>query len=115
MSAPRMMLFPNFRATNKSDALRQIAAAMLHPLNLSRDLVEQVANSLMKREQIGSTGIGRGWAVPHTKCAHTDEFIVACFLCAEPVEFDSLDEIPVRVIFSLISPPDRPGDHLRFL
>ena len=69
----------------------------------------------MKREELGSTGIGRGVAVPHTKHSSVDSLIGTVGVSAEGVEFDSLDGEPVQLLFLLVSHPDRPGDHLRAL
>ncbi len=70
----------------------------------------------MKREDLGSTGIGRGVAVPHTKHPSVQRLVgTGGRQQQEGVDFDSLDGEKVQLFFLLISPPDRPGDHLRAL
>ena len=69
----------------------------------------------MKREELGSTGIGRGVAVPHTKHASVERLVGTVGVSAEGVDFNSLDGDKVQLLFLLVSPPDRPGDHLRAL
>lgn len=69
----------------------------------------------MKREELGSTGIGRGIAVPHTKHPSVDQLTGTVGISQEGVDFQSLDGEPVQLFFLLVSPPDRPGDHLRAL
>ena len=69
----------------------------------------------MKREELGSTGIGRGVAVPHTKHPSVDRLIGTVSVSPTGVDFASLDGETVNLFFLLISPPDRPGDHLRAL
>ena len=69
----------------------------------------------MKREELGSTGIGRGVAVPHTKHPSVNRLVGTVAVSPEGVDFDSLDGEKVQLFFLLISPPDRPGDHLRAL
>jgi len=64
---------------------------------------------------LGSTGIGRGVAVPHTKHASVDRLVGTVGVSSEGVDFNSLDGDKVQLFFLLISPPDRPGDHLRAL
>lgn len=76
---------------------------------------EGIVGAIMKREELGSTGIGRGIAVPHTKHSSVDRLIGTVGVCAEGVNFDSLDGEKVQLFFILVSPPDRPGDHLRAL
>jgi PTS system fructose-specific IIA component/PTS system nitrogen regulatory IIA component len=69
----------------------------------------------MKREELGSTGIGRGIAVPHTKHASVSQPVGTVGISRGGVDFQSLDGEKVQLFFLLISPPDRPGDHLRAL
>ncbi len=69
----------------------------------------------MKREELGSTGIGRGVAVPHTKHPSVDRLVGTVAISRDGVDFESLDGDKVQLFFLLISPPDRPGDHLRAL
>jgi PTS system fructose-specific IIA component/PTS system nitrogen regulatory IIA component len=76
---------------------------------------ESIIKAILKREELGSTGIGRGVAVPHTKHPSVHELIGAVAVSDEGVDFDSLDGEKVHLLFLLISPPDRPGDHLRAL
>jgi PTS system nitrogen regulatory IIA component len=65
--------------------------------------------------ELGSTGIGRGIAVPHTKHPSVDRLVATVGVSASGVEFNSLDDAKVQIFFLLVSPPDRPGDHLRAL
>jgi mannitol/fructose-specific phosphotransferase system IIA component (Ntr-type) len=76
------------------------------------EVIRAMASSLL---ELGSTGIGRGVAVPHTKHASVHELVGAVAVSDQGVDFDSLDGEKVHLLFLLISPPDRPGDHLRAL
>jgi len=76
---------------------------------------DSVIEAILKREELGSTGIGRGVAVPHTKHPSVKELIGTVAISDAGVDFDSLDGEKVHLLFMLISPPDRPGDHLRAL
>jgi PTS system fructose-specific IIA component/PTS system nitrogen regulatory IIA component len=69
----------------------------------------------MKREELGSTGIGRGVAVPHTKHASVEKLVGTVGISESGLDFDSLDGQDASLFFLLVSPPDRPGDHLRAL
>ena len=71
--------------------------------------------AIIKREELGSTGIGRGVAVPHTKHPSVERLVGTVGISHDGVDFDSLDGEKVQLLFLLISPPDRPGDHLRAL
>jgi mannitol/fructose-specific phosphotransferase system IIA component (Ntr-type) len=80
----------------------------------SRD-PEEVVKAILKRELLGSTGIGRGVAIPHAKHPSVDRLIGTIALSKGGVPFESLDGEPVHVFILLISPQDRTGDHLRAL
>jgi mannitol/fructose-specific phosphotransferase system IIA component (Ntr-type) len=71
--------------------------------------------AIMKREELGSTGIGRGVAVPHTKHPSVSRLVGTVGISGDGVDFNSLDGDKVQLFFLLVSPPDRPGDHLRAL
>ena len=77
--------------------------------------MESTIKAITKREELGSTGIGRGVAVPHTKHPSVDKLVGTVGVSIDGVDFKSLDGEKVHLFFLLISPPDRPGDHLRAL
>lgn len=79
--------------------------------NDQQDLVRAV----MRREELGTTGIGHGIAIPHSRHASVDRLIGTLALSREGLPFESLDGELVYVFFLLVSPQDRPGDHLRAL
>jgi fructose-specific phosphotransferase system IIA component len=105
----------NLEATDKESAIREMTASLQTANSISDDQFESVVEAIMKREELGSTGIGRGVAVPHTKHPTVDKLCGAVGVSTEGVEFDSLDGEKVHLLFLLVSPPDRPGDHLRAL
>ena len=76
---------------------------------------EDVVKAILKRELLGSTGIGRNVAIPHAKHTTIDRLIGTVAVSKNGIPFDSLDGEPVYVFVMLISPQDRPGDHLRAL
>ena len=94
---------------------RNWLAGLVESKDISEDEQESIIKAIMKREELGSTGIGRGVAVPHTKHPSVDRLIGTVGVSAEGVDFNSLDGEKVQLFFLLISPPDRPGDHLRAL
>lgn len=71
--------------------------------------------SLWEREELGSTAIGSGVAIPHCKMKDLDEVIVAIGVSRREVEYASEDGKPVRLLFLVVSPEDKPADHLRSL
>jgi mannitol/fructose-specific phosphotransferase system IIA component (Ntr-type) len=77
--------------------------------------VAAILQSVRDREQVLSTGIGGGVAIPHGKTPLVDELVVAAGLCARPVEFESLDGAPVELCFLLIGPESAAGAHVKAL
>ena len=102
-------------ADDKESVIREMAQALLDSGKIASSEFEGIVKAILKREELGSTGIGRGVAVPHTKHASVDRLIGTVGVSTEGVDFDSLDGEKVNLFFLLISPPDRPGDHLRAL
>jgi mannitol/fructose-specific phosphotransferase system IIA component (Ntr-type) len=76
---------------------------------------EDVVKAILKRELLSSTGIGDGVAIPHAKHASVDRLVGAVAVSTTGVPFDSVDNDPVFVLVMLVSPQDRPSDHLRAL
>jgi PTS system fructose-specific IIA component/PTS system nitrogen regulatory IIA component len=74
---------------------------------------QEVLAAIMHREDIGSTGIGRGAAVPHGNHRNIREMVCAVATFPAGIEFGSLDKEPVRDVYLILSPHDKPGDHLR--
>lgn len=102
-------------AADKPDVIRQLVVALSTAGAIAEKDVEGIVGAIMKREDLGSTGIGRGVAVPHTKHASVERLVGTVGVSAEGVDFNSLDGEKVHLFFLLVSPPDRPGDHLRAL
>jgi fructose-specific phosphotransferase system IIA component len=102
-------------AENKEGVIREMTQALLDAGKISAGEHEGIVKAILKREELGSTGIGRGVAVPHTKHASVNRLVGTVAVSSEGVDFDSLDGEKVQLFFLLISPPDRPGDHLRAL
>lgn len=105
----------DLQADDKPSAIRELVAALVESGQLSGDEQESIIEAIMKREELGSTGIGRGIAVPHTKHPSVEQLVGTVGVSVEGVDFQSLDGEKVQLFFLLISPPDRPGDHLRAL
>lgn len=111
----REAIVPDLTATTKEAVIRGMVES-LHAAGQFRGAdVEDIIRAILKRELLGSTGIGRGVAIPHTKHNSVDRLIGTVALSRPGVAFDSLDGEPVYVFVLLISPQDRPGDHLRAL
>ncbi|TPG41442.1 PTS lactose transporter subunit IIC [Sphingomonas koreensis] len=74
-----------------------------------------IAECLAEREKLGSTGFGGGVAIPHGKLAGLDRIVGAFVRLARPLDFQAIDDLPVDLVFMLLSPPDAGADHLKAL
>ena len=102
-------------AGDKEGVIRELVGCLVQSGQLKDDEQENIVEAILKREKLGSTGIGRGIAVPHTKHASVDQPVGTVGVSVNGVDFESLDGEKVQLFFMLISPPDRPGDHLKAL
>ncbi len=102
----------NMHARCKREALSQLAKRAADLTGLSAETIE---NALMDREGLGSTGVGNGVAVPHGKIADLTEIVALMAKLDAPVDFDSLDDKPVDIIFVLLAPADATAAHLKAL
>src|SRR5262245_31465751 len=102
-------------AEDKESVIREMTQSLLESGKVAAGELDSIVRAIMKREELGSTGIGRGVAVPHTKHPSVNRLVGTVAVSQEGVDFDSLDGEKVQLFFLLISPPDRPGDHLRAL
>ena len=105
----------DLRATGKEDAIREIVRSLCQAGRLGEGDLDSVARAILGREELGSTGIGQGVAVPHTRHPTVNRLIGTVALSRRGVNFAALDGEPVDILFLLISPPNQPGDHLRAL
>ena len=111
----REAIVPALTATTKEGVIREMVQALHQAGYFRENELDDIVKSILRREQLGSTGIGRSIAIPHSKHAGVDRLIGTIALSPAGVPFDSIDGEPVHVFVLLVSPQDRPGDHLRAL
>jgi mannitol/fructose-specific phosphotransferase system IIA component (Ntr-type) len=111
----RDAIVPDLKATTKEGVIREMVESLHQAGYFKGGEMEDIVKAILKRELLGSTGIGRGVAIPHSKHATVDRLVGTVGISRTGVPFDSLDGEPVYVFVLLISPQDRPGDHLRAL
>jgi PTS system nitrogen regulatory IIA component len=107
------LIFPDLSAADGGAVLRAFAAR-LAALGLVRN-ADDLFQKLWEREQLGSTGIGGGIAIPHCKIAGLREGIVAIGIVPTGVDFGAADGEPVRLFFLVVSPNEAPAAHLQML
>lgn len=108
---------PDLAGTGREPVVRELVQGLHAAGALANTDLEDIVRAVLRREQLGSTGIGRGIAIPHSRHASVSQLVGAVGLskAAGKVPFDSIDGEPVDIFVLLISPQDRPGDHLRAL
>lgn len=111
----RDAITPDLQVQSKEQAIRGLVGSLRGAGAIPAGDEDGIVAAIMKREELGSTGIGRGVAVPHTKHPSVDRLIATVAICHDGVDFASLDGDGVHILFLLVSPPDKPGDHLRGL
>ena len=99
-------------AANKKALFQQLASAAARLTGLP---AKAIAASLNAREKIGSTGFGGGAAIPHGKIEGLNGVFGYFARLETPVDFQSIDNMPVDLVFLLLSPPDAGADHLKAL
>ena len=102
-------------SSTKEGVIAELVEALVSAGDIKAADKDDIVKAILKREELGSTGIGRGVAVPHTKHASVEKLIGTVGVSAEGLDFESLDGQKASLFFLLVSPPDRPGDHLRAL
>src|SRR5690349_2914702 len=111
----RDALVPALAATTKDGAIRELVAALQQAGYFRPQEVEPVVAEVLRRESLGSTGIGRGVAIPHSRYEGLPKLIGTLGLSKAGIPFDSIDGQDVKMIFLLVSRPDQPGPHLHAL
>lgn len=111
----REAICADLKAGTKEGVIREMVENLRAAGYFKTGEPEDIVKAILKRELLGSTGIGRGVAIPHTKHMSVDRLIGTVAVSRGGVPFESLDGEPVHVFVMLVSPQDRPGDHLRAL
>jgi PTS system nitrogen regulatory IIA component len=109
--APEAVM-PALRVKDKKQALHEIAQKAGDLTGLDP---RQVYETLLQRERLGSTGLGRGIAIPHGRLPALDHIVSVFARLEEPIEFEALDEERVDLIFLLLAPEHAGADHLKAL
>jgi nitrogen PTS system EIIA component len=100
------------RATSKKQALQDLAK---RAAEITGQPERALFSTLMKRERLGTTGVGNGIAIPHGKLATLDKLYGLFARLDQPIDFDAIDDRPVDLIFLLLAPESAGADHLKAL
>ena len=103
----------DLESTEKEDALEELVTALADIKAIGDK--KAILQSLIDRENLGSTGIGHGIAIPHGKTDKVDKLMAFLGVSKKGVNFDALDGEPVYIFFLLIAPKESAGPHLKAL
>ncbi len=103
----------DLKSKQKKDVLVEMVGIMKSLNKFEKS--DKVVENLMEREALGSTGVGYGVAIPHTKIDDIDDLVGMFGRSKTGVDFDSLDGVPVKILFLLLTPKNSIGQHLKAL
>lgn len=104
---------PELKATTRDEAIRELVSALAAAGAMPESAVDEVVAALIKREENGSTGFGKGVAVPHVKHPKVKKMAGTIGRSVAGIDFHALDHQPVYSIFLLLSPENLPQQHLQ--
>ena len=104
---------PNMKSTTKADAIKELVGLLKQAGAIANE--DSVAKVVLEREELGTTGIGEGIAVPHGKSDAVDKLVAAFGRSEKGINFESIDNQPVHLLFLLVAPIDSAGPHLMAL
>lgn len=105
----------DFHARNKKQAIARIAEIACSSDLLKKETPAHIAELLAAREDVVSTGIGKGVAIPHARLDSIDNFIVFVLISTDGVDFAALDGKRTTLFFVVLAPANKVNDHLKLL
>ncbi|MBL9096180.1 MAG: PTS sugar transporter subunit IIA [Alphaproteobacteria bacterium] len=105
-------VFERLKAPNKKKLITDLAACAAQAAHLDANTVFE---TLWEREKLSSTGVGHGIAIPHGRVAKLEKIVGVFAHLDEAIDYESIDEAPVDLVFALLTPADAGADHLKAL
>ncbi len=106
-------IVPKLASTERDPVVTALADALISSGAADASIRSELISRVLDRERIGSTGFGKGIAVPHVKHKSVKKLAAAIGLSPTGIDFNALDHQPVYTVFLLLSPADKPDDHLQ--
>lgn len=100
-------------ATTKTEVINELVEVLVRTQKVKNK--EKVIEAVMKRENLGSTGLERGIAVPHAKTDQVSELTLAIGVSFKGVDFNAVDGMPSKIFFLMLASPDQSGPHIEAL
>ncbi|MBI5808988.1 MAG: PTS sugar transporter subunit IIA [Ignavibacteriales bacterium] len=106
-------IIPSMKSTDKESAIKELVYSFQDDPRVKD--IDAVYQAVIEREKIMSTGVGKGFAIPHAKTNAVNEIIAAFGRLEQPIDFQSLDDQPVKLIFLLVGKENLVGPHIKLL
>ncbi len=106
-------VIPSLASAKRDEVVSELIDALVSAGTLREAWRDEVVRAVLEREKRGSTGFGKGVAVPHVKREKHPSVSLAVGLSPTGVDFNALDKSPVHSVFLLVSPSEKPEEHLR--
>jgi mannitol/fructose-specific phosphotransferase system IIA component (Ntr-type) len=104
---------PELASRERDGVVAELVDALIEAGAAKQELRDELIRSVISREERGSTGFGKGVAVPHVKHEDVDSMAAAVGVSADVVDFNALDKQPVYSFILLLSPAQKPDEHLQ--
>lgn len=106
-------ILPDLKSTDRDGAIRELIQSLIDAGAAPAAIQDELIKSIIDREKKGSTGFGKGVAVPHVKHTKIKKMAAAIGVSQNGLDFNALDKAPVYSIVLLLSPQDKPTEHLQ--
>jgi len=105
-------IVPELRSESRDEVIKELVESLAQNGQVAKSKVAEIVKQLIERENQGSTGIGKGIAVPHIKHPSAKKIVGTIGCNKKGIDFSSLDHAPVYSVLLLLSPPNDPDRHL---
>lgn len=109
----RDAIITGLKSATRDEVIQELVGALVDSGVVPEEKRKEVVDAVLERERRGSTGFGKGVAIPHVKRAGVKRLAAAVGVSENGIDFNALDKQPVYAVFLLISPADDPEQHLR--
>lgn len=106
-------ILANLDVTSKKELLEEMIGVLSE--QVSDKQLEDIRSAVFEREEIMSTGVGKSLAIPHGKVKSIEQNLASFAILKDPIEYDSIDDKPVRMVFLLVGPESKHTIHIKLL
>ena len=106
-------IIPRLNAATRDEAIAELIDCLIETGAVGGDLRQDLIDALLAREKKGTTGFGKGVALPHVRIGVVDDMVAAVGVSEDGIDFNALDREPVYAIFLLLSPNEKQDEHLK--